>query len=92
MKANNNIVRFDSPSLSKKVLKMNVGDCVDWLYCPEMRTHSKTLGLYILWELLFANICAGMKLASCFGNIRRPWIRVETVCESHRTLSGPDLL
>ena len=38
---------------------------VGWLYCPEMRTHSKTLGLYILWELLFANIWAGMKLASC---------------------------
>lgn len=51
---------------------MNVGDCFGWLYYLEMRTHSKTLGLYILWELLFANIWAGMKLASCFGNIERP--------------------
>ena len=31
-------------------------------------------------------------IASCIGNIRRLWIRMETVFESHGTLSGPDLL
>ena len=65
---------------------MNVGDCIGSTIV--LSSHSKTLGLYILWEWLFANIWAGMKLTSHFGNIEQPGIRVETVCESHGTL-GP---